>query len=61
MAHKAFLGCEEKPELRDLSRLTPVETVLYGELTKDVRCSGLRLEQERIRYRWIQQYLAQFS
>ena len=34
MAHKAFLGCEEKPELRDLSRLVPIQEFYWGDVSE---------------------------
>lgn len=50
---ESLWGDEENPTNRDLKRLTAVENALYDDL-RDNRIRGnLRLEQERISFRWV--------
>lgn len=56
--HKVFWGHEEFPETRVLPRLTSEEGTLYEDLQNDVYGKNLRLEQERIGYSWLRDFLA---
>ncbi|MGD0546904.1 MAG: Wadjet anti-phage system protein JetD domain-containing protein [Terracidiphilus sp.] len=47
-------GIEEKQATRNLSRLTPPEQALYDALRNNSIQGNLRLEQERIGYRWVE-------
>ncbi len=57
LAHRAHWGEELEPARHDLARLTAEESALYDELRCDRIRPGLRLEQERIGYGWLQQGL----
>jgi len=46
-------GEEDKPTQRDLPRLTAAESALYDELRDNRIRKNLRLEQERIGFRWV--------
>ena len=58
LAHAAQWGEELQPVLRDLPRLTVEEGVLFDELRDNRLRVGVRLEQERIGFGWLQQALA---
>ena len=58
LAHAAQWGIEPQPTLRDLPRLTEFERALFDELRDNRMRAGLRLEQERISFGWLQQALA---
>ena len=58
LAHAAQWGEELQPVLRDLPRLTVEEGVLFDELRDNRLRVGVRLEQERIGFGWLQQTLA---
>jgi hypothetical protein len=58
LAHEAQWGQEPQPELRDLSRLTQDERAVYDTLRDNRIRPGLRLEQERVGFGWLQQALA---
>lgn len=58
LAHATQWGDEPQPTLRDLPRLTEVERALFDELRDNRLRVGLRLEQERISFGWLQQALA---
>ncbi len=58
LAHAAQWGEELQPVLRDLPRLTVEEEVLFDELRDNRLRVGVRLEQERIGFGWLQQALA---
>ena len=60
LAHRALWGSEAKPVDHDLSRLTPEESALYDDLRRDRLAPALRLEQERIGYRWLEAALAAY-
>lgn len=67
MAHQTQWGKEPQPLLRDLSRLDPAEKTLFDALrgrsplgAKDPS-AGVRLEQERIGFSWVQESLAALS
>jgi hypothetical protein len=53
LAFATLWGEEEKQTLRDLSRLKPEEKTLYDDLRDNRIRNNLRLEQERISYRWV--------
>ncbi|MCF8080586.1 MAG: hypothetical protein K9K88_15005 [Desulfobacterales bacterium] len=53
MRHRPFWGIEPRPESRELPRLTPEESQLYDDLRFDRLGKRLRLEQERIGFKWV--------
>jgi hypothetical protein len=57
-AFEAHWGVEEKPTRRDLPRLDAAERELYDALRDDRIRPGLRLEQERIGFGWVQRAVA---
>ena len=58
MAHASQWGQEDKPSRRDLPRLTVAETAVYDTLRDNRLRVGVRLEQERIGFGWLQQALS---
>jgi hypothetical protein len=58
LAHADHWGQEPQPLLRDLPRLTPDETALFNDLRDNKLRVGVRLEQERIGFGWVQRALA---
>jgi len=60
LAHETHWGSEDKPLLVDLPRLTAQERALYDDLRDNRIRKGLRLEQERIGYGWVQHRLQDF-
>jgi len=54
LAHRDLWTRETKPERRDLSRLTPAERQVYDDLRDHRLGTALRLEQERIRFGWVE-------
>lgn len=56
-AHASVWGVEDKPLSAELTRLTPDERALYAELRDNRIHPGLRLEQEYVRYSWVNQCL----
>lgn len=56
-AHRLLWTVEPEPVRHDLSRLAMEEVALYDELRFDRIQPRLRLEQERIGYRWLSQKL----
>lgn len=52
-AHVPLWGCEDRPLLVDLRRLTLEERALYDDLRDNRIRAGLRLEQEHIGFRWL--------
>ena len=58
LAHALQWGEEPQPTLRDLPRLTERERALFDELRDNRLRAGLRLEQERVSFGWLQQVLA---
>lgn len=58
MAHTMQWGEEPQPSLRDLPRLTEDERALFDELRDNRLRVGVRLEQERIGFGWLQRALA---
>ena len=57
-AHADHWGTEPQALLRDLPRLTLDEAALFNELRDNRLRVGVRLEQERIGFGWVQQALA---
>jgi hypothetical protein len=53
MSHRPFWGIEPRPEARELPRLTPEESELFDDLRFDRLAKHLRLEQERIGFKWV--------
>lgn len=60
LAHAVHWGSEDKPSRVDLPRLTAGEQALYDDLRDNRIRKGLRLEQERISYGWVQRCLQNF-
>jgi len=58
LTHAEHWGQESQPLLRDLPRLTPDETALFNDLRDNKLRVGVRLEQERIGFGWVQRALA---
>jgi len=58
LTHVTQWGDEPQPLLRDLPRLTVEEAALFDELRDNRLGVGVRLEQERIGFGWLQQALA---
>lgn len=52
-AHTSVWGVEDQPLQVDLHRLTPEESALYDDLRDNRIRTGLRLEQEHIGFRWL--------
>jgi hypothetical protein len=61
MAFEPHWGLEQKPTPRDLPRLTEEERALYDDLRDNRIRSNLRLEQERIGFRWVEAALARLE
>ena len=58
MAFESQWGNERAQTLRDLPRLRPEEKALYDDLRDNRIRQGLRLEQERIGFSWVEGTLA---
>jgi hypothetical protein len=58
LAFEAHWGEEGRPTRRDLPRLNAAERALYDELRDNRIRPGLRLEQERIGFGWVERALA---
>lgn len=58
LVHRTHWGEEPEPKRHDLARLMTDEVALYDELRFDRIRPRLRLEQERIGYRWVGDNLA---
>jgi hypothetical protein len=56
--HKAFWGRENTAQIRRLERLTPEEQQLYQGLQDNRWGDQLRLEQERVDYKFLLSSLA---
>lgn len=54
LEHRALWTTEPSPTHAELSRLTPEESSLYDELRYDRLSASLRLEQERLRFSWVE-------
>jgi hypothetical protein len=59
--HADHWGHEAQAQLRDLPRLRSSETAVYNTLRDNRLRAGLRLEQERIGFGWVQQALAEIQ
>lgn len=59
MAHEALWGYEENQVVHDLPRLTPPERALFDDLRDNRIRKSLRLEQERVGFRWVERALAE--
>jgi hypothetical protein len=57
IAHRSFWVKEDRQETRNLSRLTQVEQQLYDDLRNHRLSKNLRLEQERIGFKWVSHHL----
>jgi hypothetical protein len=57
LAHRDRWVSEDRPATSTLTRLTPDERDLYVELVEDGLGERVRLEQERIDWRWVEQRL----
>nr|WP_308206437.1 DUF2220 domain-containing protein [Mycobacterium yunnanensis] len=57
LAHRDRWGSEDRPARSILTRLTPAEHDLYAELVEDGLGERVRLEQERIDWRWVERRL----
>jgi hypothetical protein len=57
LAHRDRWVSEDRPTTSTLTRLTPDEHDLYVELVEDGLGERVRLEQERIDWRWVEQRL----
>lgn len=57
MAHRSQWGVEERPTKRELQRLLPEEQEVYHLLVGDGFTERLRLEQEKISYRYVKKQL----
>jgi hypothetical protein len=57
LAHRDRWVSEDRPATSTLTRLTPDEHDLYVELVEDGLGERVRLEQERIDWRWVEQRL----
>ena len=53
LAHRPMWVSEHEPSTESLVRLTDVEQSLYRELVRATHGERLRLEQERIAFRWV--------
>jgi hypothetical protein len=53
LAHKAMWAAEPEPSTEVLGRLTDAERRLHRELLRGTHGERLRLEQERIGFRWV--------
>jgi hypothetical protein len=58
LAHRERWGTEPAPTTAALNRLTDAESSLYADLVTDRYAPGLRLEQERIDWAWVERRLA---
>lgn len=57
LAHRLHWDDEPEPVRHDLSRLTAEEAAVYDELRFDHLQTRLRLEQERVGFRWLSERL----
>ncbi|MEP6854542.1 MAG: Wadjet anti-phage system protein JetD domain-containing protein [Pedococcus sp.] len=58
LAHRERWGREPSPTRGRLENLSEVEQALYQDLVEDVHAPSLRLEQERLDWRWVEGVLA---
>lgn len=57
--HRPVWGEEKKPVSHKLPRLTPAEEALYDDLRNNRTGKNLRLEQEHVRFYWLQKFIAE--
>ncbi len=57
LTHQEFWEQESHPEIKDLAHLNAEEQRLYNDLRDNRFAPQLRLEQEKIAFNWILQYL----
>ncbi len=60
-AHAAHWGEEPAPVRHDLPRLNAAERALFDDLRDDRIRENLRLEQERVGFRWLEEALARIG
>ena len=61
LAFPTLWGTEEQPARRELSRLSVEEQSLFDDLRNNAIANNLRLEQERIGFRYVQTALAKLA
>jgi hypothetical protein len=54
LAHRERWGREPSPTRGRLANLDGAEQALYQDLVEDVHAPSLRLEQERLDWRWVE-------
>ena len=57
LAHRPMWVVEPQPSTESLTRLTAAENSLHRELVRGTHGERLRLEQERIGFRWVREAL----
>jgi hypothetical protein len=57
LAHRLHWSDEPEPQRHDLQRLTSGEAAVYDDLRFNRIQPGLRLEQERVGFGWLNQQL----
>ena len=57
LRHKKFWVKEDKPFLSDVKGLDDNEEMLLKKLQENIYGNNLRLEQERINFKYLQEYL----
>jgi hypothetical protein len=58
LEHRAMWVVEREPSTESLARLNEPERALHRELLRGTHGERLRLEQERIGFRWVREALA---
>jgi hypothetical protein len=58
LGHRELWTTEPAPTHAELGRLSPEEASLYDDLRSDRLSASLRLEQERLRFSWVEAALA---
>lgn len=61
LAHRTLWGDEPSPYKNELTRLRDDERALYDDLHSDRLGHRVRLEQERVRFGWLKQTLAEIT
>lgn len=59
--HRSAWASESSVHTTDLTRLEPDESALFDELRRHQHGDGVRLEQERIRFGWVQEALQRLT
>lgn len=57
LEHRPRWGSEDQPAAARLARLDPAESALYDDLVSDRYGVNVRLEQERLDWRWVLEHL----